>query len=157
MSCYYKSLPRLIPRLLVSSRQNTEQIIVSPWIDNIVLYPPMFGVLENQYTQEQIDLGSFLLKLARDYDMRFLIVAREQDYRLERTIRNLISDKPENVRIHLFPYLHAKAVITDSFVLQTSANLIRTSLYRNIETCSLSVNHYSSANEWLRNELSVYC
>lgn len=54
------------------------------------------------------------------------------------------------------PHLHAKAVVTDAFVLRMSANLLTTSLSRNVETCALTTNPYGSAAQWVERELGVH-
>ena len=54
MSCFYKALPRLIPQLLLLARPESEIILVSLWMENFVLYPPIFGQGERRYTYSKI-------------------------------------------------------------------------------------------------------
>jgi hypothetical protein len=42
-SCYYKALPCLIPQLLLLARPGSEIILVSLWMEDMTLYPPLFG------------------------------------------------------------------------------------------------------------------
>lgn len=155
MSCYYKNLPRLIPQLLLLARPKSEIILVSPWIEDVRLYPPYFGQNHSYYTQPTIYLSQLLLRLAKDYEMMITLVIREQDYRSEKVIRPLLNNQPDYLIVKEVPYLHAKLVITESFILQTSANLLWTSLYRNIESCTLKPNLFPNARQCLKLELGL--
>lgn len=155
MSCFYRSLPYLIPQLLLAARPNSHIILVSPWIDDVALYPPMFVLGENRYERDTIRLSELLLYLARDSGMYVSLVVRDRDARFHRVVRPLRKAVSERIQVKMVPHLHAKAIITDRFVLTTSANLIPTSLSRNIETCQLSSNHYGNAAEWLLKYTSI--
>lgn len=155
MSCYYKTLPRLIPQLLLLARPKSEIILVSPWIEDVTLYPSCFGQGQSYYDQPKIYLSQLLLRLARDYGMLITLVIREQDYRSAKVIRPLVNDQPDHLIVKEVPYLHAKLVITESFILQTSANLLWTSLYRNIESCTLKPNLFHNSRLCLKTELGL--
>lgn len=155
MSCFYKALPRIIPQLLLLARPGSEIILVSPWIENVTLYPPIFGQGEHRYTQSEIRLSQLLLRLARDYDIRVTLILREQDYRSEQVIRPLTMNQANRLIVKEVPYLHAKVLITESFMLKTSANMLWTSLYRNIESCTLTPNPYNNPRQCLKVELGL--
>jgi hypothetical protein len=155
MSCYYKALPRLIPQLLLLARPESEIILVSPWVEDVTLWPPLFGHGESRYTRSEIRLSELLLRLARDYDIRVTLIVRERDARLECAISPLTTVKPNHLTVREVPHLHAKAIVTDTFVLETSANILDTSLFRNVESCTIVANPYSSPRQWLRAKLGL--
>lgn len=155
MSCFYKFLPRLIPQLLLLSRPGSEIILVSPWIDDVTLFSPIFGQGNNRYTCSEIQLSQLLLRLASDYNIRITILLREQDYRSQRVINPLVKNKYSHLIIQEVPHLHAKVIITEAFVLKTSANLLQTSLFRNVESCTLATNPQRNPRQWLKIELGL--
>jgi hypothetical protein len=53
------------------------------------------------------------------------------------------------------PYLHAKCVATEAFVLETSANLLWTSMFRNVESCRVVKNDYGNTRQLLRARLNL--
>jgi hypothetical protein len=155
MSCFYKALPRIIPQLLLLARPESEVILVSPWIENVTLYPPIFGNSGNCYTRSEIRLSQLLLRLARDYSIRITLILREQDERSERVITPLITNQPSYLTVKQVQHIHAKMLITEAFLLKTSANLLWTSLHRNIESCTLVSNPYRNPRQCLKVELGV--
>jgi hypothetical protein len=155
MSCFYKALPRIIPQLLLLARPGSEVILVSPWIDNVTLYPPVFGNEENRYTRSEIRLSQLLLRLARDYKIRITFILREQDERSARVITPLITNQPSYLTVKQVQHIHAKMLITEAFLLKNSANLLWTSLHRNIESCTLVSNPYRNPRQCLKIELGV--
>lgn len=155
MSCFYKALPRIIPQLLLLARPGSEVILVSPWIENVTLYPPIFGNNENRYTRSEIRLSHLLLRLARDYNIRITLILREQDKRSEQVITPLIANQPSYLSVKQVQHIHAKMLITEAFLLKTSANLLWTSLHRNIESCTLASNPYRNPRQCLKVELGV--
>lgn len=155
MSSVYKALPRLIPQLLLMARPGSEVILVSPWIDDVSLIIPLLKQGDGHYTPPDLRLSNFLLQLARDFKIHITIIVREQDRRCDGVISPLLKTFPKQLTIKTVPYLHAKAVVTESFVLETSANLIPTSLYRNVETCSVLDNPYGNPREWVKVRLGL--
>jgi hypothetical protein len=155
MSCFYKALPRIIPQLLLLARPGSEVILVSPWIENVTLYPPIFGDDENRYTRSEIQLSQLLLRLTRDYNIRITLILREQDQRSERVITPLVTYQPNSLTVKQVQHIHAKMLITEAFLLKTSANLLWTSLHRNIESCTLASNPYRDPRHCLKVELGV--
>lgn len=155
MSCYYKALPRLIPQLLLLARPGSEVILASPWVDDVTLWPPVFGRGERRYTRSEIRLSELLLRLAKDYDIRVTLIVRERDARLECIIGPLATAKPDHLTVREVPYLHAKAIATEVFVLETSANILETSLFRNVESCRIVTNPYKNPKEWLKAQLGL--
>ncbi len=155
MSCYYKALPRLIPQLLLLASPGSEVILVSPWVEDVTLWPPLFGQGESRYTRPEIRLSEFLLRLARDYDIRVALIMRERDARLECIIGPLTTVKPNHLTVREVPYLHAKTIATEAFVLETSANILETSLFRNVESCTIVANPYNNPRQWLRAKLGL--
>lgn len=155
MSCYYKALPRLIPQLLLLARPGSEVILVSPWVEDVTLWSPLFGQEGSRYTCSEIRLSALLMRLARDYDIHITLIVRERDTRLECVIGPLATAKPNRLTVQEVPNLHAKAVVTETFVLETSANILETSLFRNVESCTLLVNPYRNPRQWLKAKLGL--
>jgi phosphatidylserine/phosphatidylglycerophosphate/cardiolipin synthase-like enzyme len=156
MSCAFRALPRLIPNILLCSPKGTEVIIVSPWIQQVDLKPPILKTKDYCDTREQMPLSEFLLFLITERNLSLIFVVRENDYRIRNVTRNILQKHPGKLQIIESKYLHAKAIVTPKFVLQTSANLIPTSLYRNTETCSIFLNKYGSASRYVEYELKLY-
>ena len=130
MSCYYKALPRLIPQVLLLTKPGQEVILVSPWLNNMVLLPPMFGSDQQWFISKEIELRDLLIYLTMWYNIHVSFVIREQDWRADRVLKNWPLPKQLTVKIvRDEQILHAKAIITDDYVLHGSANLIPTSIH----------------------------
>lgn len=155
MSCYCRALPRLIPETILLAGRGAEIAMVSPWVANVSLLPPRFGTYPMNYSFTTISLHTFLSRIIKDFDMRIILLVRERDSRFQSALRDLPTAFPNNILIHEFPYLHAKMTVTASFAIETSANLLQTSLFRNIESCSLVRNPFSDTRKYLRDKLSV--
>lgn len=100
-------------------------------------------------------LSQLLLCLARDYDIRVTLIVREQDVRSDRVINPLATSKPSHLTVQEIPLLHAKVLLTEAFVLETSANLLWTSLFRNVESCTLATNPYNNPRQWVKVKLGL--
>ena len=61
----------------------------------------------------------------------------------------------ENVTVSEVPNLHAKAVVTDTYVYVGSANITRGGLLTNVELCKVLENDYESVDTYLENELDL--
>lgn len=155
MSCAFRALPRLIPNVLLSTPKGGSAIIVSPWIQELQLKPPILGSEEKWNVKESMPLSNFLFYLIAQRNLKLAIIVRENDNKVQSVTKQSLHLFPHNMKIIESMHLHAKAIVTPNFVLQTSANLIPTSLYRNTETCSLSVNKYGSALRYVEYELKL--
>ena len=124
-------------------------------MEDVTLYPPLFGHEGTLYTKPEIRLSELLLRLARDYDVHVHLIARERDRRLEQAINPLIRTKPGSLHLREVPHLHAKLVATEAFVLETSANILPTSLFRNVELCRIVANSHGSLGQLLRDKLGL--
>ena len=155
MSCVFKALPRLIPNILLSAPRGSTAIIVSPWIQQVDLKPPVIRTATGWNTQENMAINEFLLFLAVERDLNLILVVRENDYRVQNVTKVVRQKTIEKIKVIESEFLHAKVIVTSKFVLQTSANLIPTSLYRNTETCILLVNRYGSALRYIEYELKL--
>jgi hypothetical protein len=155
MSYYFRALPWRIPEVLLLARPGTELILVSPWVEDVVLRPPCFGSGPARWQGTALRLGEFLLCLSRDYHHPIALLVRTLDQRAERVVRAVGQGSAGGMRVVQVPHLHAKAIVTESFALRMSANLLETSLSRNVETCALTPNPYGSARQWVERELGV--
>jgi len=155
MSCYYRALPRIIPEILLMSKPGSEIIFVSPWLEDVKLFPPTFGEGDARYALLTIQLSELLLRLARDFNMRFLLLIRKKDEQTESAVRAVKLSYPHNLEIQEIPPLHAKMIVTESLVLETSANILETSLFRNIESCTLLPNPFRNPRRYVRDKLGI--
>ena len=149
-----KGLPHLIPAIILTAPSSSEIILVSPWMENILLYPPPIGGRDYKVRTKTIHLGELLNYAIAKNRNRVTLIVREVDWR----IQQITKDIPESssISLHSVDYLHAKLLITDSRVIQTSANFTRTSLYRNVESCSILNNQHHSAKAYLQLEVGIY-
>lgn len=153
MSCYYKALPRVIPELILSAGRGKEIAIVSPWIANVTLLPPRFGNGSNDYTNSRISFDEFLVRVVRDFDIKVVFLVRPNDRRTFSALNAVVKAAPRNVIVREFNHIHAKMIVTPYFALETTANLIPTSLFRNIESCTLVRNTFNDARRYLNHKL----
>lgn len=153
MSCYYKALPRLVPELILSAGRGKEVAVISPWIENVTLLPPTFGAGDVKYAQSQIRFSDFFVRMVRDFDFRVLFLIRPGDERTDAVLRPVISTSPSKVSVREFNHIHAKGIVTPFFALETSANMIPTSLFRNIESCTLIRNTFGDTRRYLNHKL----
>lgn len=155
MSCAFRALPKLIPNVLLSTPKGGSAIIVSPWVQDLQLQPPILGNEEKWNTQESMLLSGFLLYLIAKRNLNLTMIVRENDSRVQNVTKQILRQFPQNLKVVESMHLHAKVIVTPNFVLQSSANLIPTSLHRNTEACSLFVNQYRSASRYVEFELKL--
>ena len=151
MSCVYRALPRIIPNLLLSAKKSTNVAIISPWIQDVMLQVPIIFGIHHRYKRKMY-LGQFLRYLIDNRQLEIFLIVRDNDKRVQYVTRRV---QRKSLHIHTVEYLHAKAIVTESNALLTSANLIPTSLYRNIENCSLQINQYQSTAKYLKYEYGI--
>lgn len=153
MSCYYKALPRLVPELVLSAGRGKEVAVISPWIEDVTLLPPRFGRGRTKYEQSQIRFSDFFARVVRDFDFRVLFLIRPGNERTDATLRPIIDAAPSRIIVREFEHIHAKGIVTPMFALETTANMIPTSLFRNIESCTLVKNTFRNTRRYLNNKL----
>ncbi len=155
MSCYYKALPRLIPELVLSAGRGKEIAIVSPWIANVTLLSPRFGNTSTSYNSSKISFDEFLVRVVRDFDMQIVFLVRPNDRRTYSALNAIVIAAPGNVTVREFDHIHAKMIVTPHFALETTANMIPTSLFRNIESCTLVRNAFNNTRKYLNHKLGA--
>lgn len=154
MSCVYRALPRIIPNLLLSAKKSTNVAIISPWIQDVELQTPI--ILGTDWrNNRRMYLSQFLNYLIEKRKLTIFLILRDNDKRAQYATRLARNANQDSLRIHTVQYLHAKAIVTDSNTLLTSANLIPTSLYRNVENCSLQINQYKNTAKYLEYEFGL--
>lgn len=155
MSCAFRALPRIIPNILLSARKNTNVVIISPWVQELELKIPLLTPNFKRSNAGKMYLSDYLLYLAEKRGLQIFLVVRENDKRVQYATRMIRKKMPASLHLFESEYLHAKAVISNSLVLLTSANLIPTSLYRNIESCTISENPYRNALSYVEHEYKL--
>lgn len=153
MSCYYKALARLIPEVILSVGRGSEIAIVSPWIHKVYIKPPIFGDATKRYSRPTIELREFIKRMLQDFDYRVILLVRLEDPQTQQVVNSIVDAAPANVTVREYPYIHAKMIVTPTFAIETTANMIHTSLHRNIESCTLVNNRFSDTRRYLRDKL----
>lgn len=153
--CAFRALPRIIAEILLAAPKSSEICIVSPWIRDVLLKPPIIVGAGGMSAQRKTLLSEFLHLLVSRRDVHLHVFVRELDHDIRNVTAKVRASFPDSLNIHQAPHLHAKVIATSNTVLQMSANLIPTSLYRNIETCAISTNRYGSARTYTHNELKL--
>lgn len=156
MSYYFRALSRRIPELLLLARPGSGLILVSPWLQNVLLQPPSFGSGATHWEGSTLRLGEFLVRMSREYHHPVTVLVRSIDQRTAGMLNDFALSSVPAPRLLEVPHLHAKAIVTDAFALSMSANLLTTSLSRNVETCVLTTNPYGSASQWVERELGIH-
>jgi hypothetical protein len=152
MSSYYKALPRLIPEFLLMAKPGEEVAIVSPWIEDVVIWPPMCANDDPSWLSE-VRLSQFLTLLCCRLSVRLLVIVRNRsDWRVRPVLRHVLDTCPRQIAVYESPTLHAKAIINSNFILDGSANLLEYSLYRNVEKVTVERNTEGSARAYARRE-----
>jgi hypothetical protein len=150
MLCVFRALPRLIPQVMLTAPPASELVLISPWIEDVEISPPIVGSSKRWISSQSLRLSVFLAYLIENLDLTIYLVLRPPDERAYTLIRRVKRLSPNyDLRLIEDKYLHAKGIVTSSLVLQMSANLIFTSLYRNTENCTLSQNPYASVQRYM--------
>jgi hypothetical protein len=145
-----KALPWLIPSIFLTAPQRSRIAIISPWIDNVQLMPYKWE--GSTKLTNPCRLSEIMKWLNRESEIKFIFyVKRDQlepnlDYRLKR----VYAETSHFSDFRGISNLHAKMVVTDNVVMETSANLLTYSLYRNVETLQISRNTYGTVDAHLK-------
>lgn len=140
-----RALPWIIPSVLMSLENNGIGIIVSPWIENIRLQS--FYVRGNHSISGEKTLVQFLDWLHQERSIRLKFYVREDQLfpNINYRLRDVVHGTRVFSEYYMVPNLHAKFIATDKSILETSANLLTRSLYRNPETLSVRANHFENS------------
>jgi hypothetical protein len=106
-------------------------------------------------TQTELHLSELLILLGEELNLHFILLLREQDYRTRSVTQPVRSALGARLEVLEVQHLHAKMLVTNRLVLETSANLLATSLYRNVESCQVMVNPYNNVRTYIREKLSI--
>lgn len=143
----------MIPELVLSAGRGSQVAIISPWIENVTLLPPRFGIGGVSYRETQITFSDFFIRMVRDFSISVIFLVRPGDRRTRATLQRIVTAAPNRVVIKEFDYIHAKGVVTPHFALETTANIIPTSLFRNIELCTLVRNTFKDTRRYINHKL----
>ncbi len=119
-------------------------VIVSPWLSDVSLRFPV----NDRFDSREISLVESLKTLS-EKEIHLIVRSREShnDY-IKRRL-------PEHVHLQEIDGLHAKAVVSDSFVYLGSANITHGGLILNRELCEVIENEYDSAAEYVNRRLDL--
>lgn len=145
-----KALPWLIPSLFLKAPKGGTIIIISPWIENTRLQ--VFRWEGSSTLEGMVHLTEIIQWLYYERNIHFALYVREDqlqpsmNYRLASIYREVsgITD------FYGIPALHAKLIITNSLVLETSANLLVSSIYRNLESLTIHPNEDKDAKIFMK-------
>jgi len=136
-----ESLPYFIGFALLHS---DPVVILSPWLSDVRLRLPINDRFESQEVKLLEALDEFSEKTIH------LIVQSGEEH------NEYIEDRlPSHVHFREVDDLHAKAVVCDPFVYMGSANITRGGLTVNRELCTILENEYSTAADYLEEELDL--
>lgn len=121
-----------------------EVAIVSPWLSDVELRLPV----NDRFERRTVNLVDALNEL--DETTVHLIVREGESH--NEYIRNRL---PEGEHLHEVADLHAKAVVTDTFVYVGSANITRGGLIVNRELCELLENEFGTVESYLETKLDL--
>ncbi|WP_435098580.1 phospholipase D-like domain-containing protein [Halorubrum sp. N11] len=119
-------------------------VVVSPWLSDVSLSLP----INDRFESREVSLVEALATLS-EKEIHLLVRSGEShnDY-IKRRL-------PEHVHVQEIEGLHAKAVVSDSFVYLGSANITRGGLTLNRELCEVIENEYGSATEYVKLTLDL--
>ena len=140
-----KSLPWLIPTVLVSAPRDSTIVVLTPWIEDVVVSVPKCD--GDRPLCGSVKLSLLLEWLGRAHNKKFVLYVRDDQLRptLNYRLRPIAGSAHPYVSLRGIALLHAKLLVTDSVVVETSANLLTNSLYRNLELVSVYSNPENSA------------
>ncbi len=138
-----RALPWLLPAIFLTSQRGAPLILVSPWIEDIPLKVHSWQNLG--FPDEHVPLSTFLHVLWQKYEVRPYLVVRDDQLHpsMNRRLHQIVRRTGPYLRVMGVSNLHGKMVVTDSLVLRTSANLLKKSLYTNVETVTLIPNPFA--------------
>ena len=119
-------------------------VVVSPWLSDVSLRLP----INDRFEPREVSLVEALETLS-EKEIHLLVRSGEShnDY-IKRRL-------PEHVHVQEIEGLHAKAVVSDSFVYLGSANITRGGLELHREVCEVIENEYGNAETYLESELDL--
>lgn len=141
----------MIPALFLTAPPGSTVVIVSPWVEDVLLRVYRWEGRSGRLEGEQ-PLSAVMRWLAAERSLRFLLVLRWPDWRFTR-LQDAVGPCLE---VRKVPELHAKKIITDRLVLRTSANILSRSLQRNVEDMNLEPNPLGDAIALLQQELGRF-
>ncbi|MEM3366587.1 MAG: hypothetical protein QXM93_09240 [Candidatus Methanomethyliaceae archaeon] len=144
-----KTLPWVLPTLLVLAPKDSSCIILSPWVENLVLN---VGVLQGKFGMlcGEVTFIDLLYWLYNEHRKSFWIYVREADGTDKRLYPFVEANKKGILHLRQIPNLHAKLVITNLWILETSANLLWRSYNVNVENVNLLRNPLQDAVKYLK-------
>lgn len=121
-----------------------EVAIVSPWLSDVELRLPV----NDRFERRTVSLVDAVNEL-EETTVHFIV--REGESHNE-YIRNRL---PRQQHLHEVDDLHAKAIVTDTFVYVGSANITRGGLTVNRELCELLENEFETVEAYLATKLEL--
>ncbi len=118
--------------------------ICSPWLSDVDVRLPL---------SPGIDRRTKLAAAIRNVDTAVDVYVRPDEEANEYALSRLAGI--ENVTLTKVPDLHAKAVITETYVYVGSANITRGGLLTNLELCKVFENEHEDVETYLRQELEL--
>jgi len=119
--------------------------ICSPWLSDVDVRLPLAPDVEQRRTK--------LAAAIREVDTQVDVYVRPDEKSNEYALSRLAGI--ENVTVSKVPVLHAKAVVTATYVYVGSANITRGGLLTNLELCKVLENDYEDVDTYLENELEL--
>ncbi len=140
MSWSSKALPWLIPSVFISAPPNGCIIVITPWIENVDFEITRWE--GQRILQGSIKLTDIVSWLYDERGIRFMFYVRsdqispKMNHRLA-SVHKVIGSIADFRGIR---DLHAKMIVSDNIIMETTANMLTRSLYVNVENVTLQPN-----------------
>lgn len=146
MSWSSKSLQWMIPGIFLTAKKSSKIVIMSPWIDDVELL--IYSWNGREQLAGNVLLSNVMKWLHRNRNNHFLAYVRtDQLYpRINPRLNRVQSRASSALEVRDIQYLHAKLLITDAMVLETSANFLTYSIHRNVESLYIRKNPLQNAS-----------
>jgi hypothetical protein len=154
-----RSLPWLLPSLWLNAPLNRPIVLISPWVEDVKIIAPV--CVGRTTIGGMVRLSILMDWIAKHHGKRFVIYVREDQLfpSVNYRINPLMQATQSFTEFLGIKNLHGKLTATDTVVLETSANMLTASLYRNIETATTRSNPDSDSllfiNKYLRQNDAV--
>lgn len=124
---------------------NDHIAICSPWLSDVNVRLPLAPGVDDRRTK----LAAAISEFDTAVDVYVLPDESSNEYALNRL------SEIKNVKVTKVPNLHAKAIVTSSYVYVGSANITRGGLLTNLELCKIVENQYRDVDTYLQEEMNL--
>lgn len=145
-----KSLPWLIPTFFLTAPPDGQIAVVSPWVENVNVQVHLWD--GRCPLDGGVSLLSVLQWLHVEKNLRFAFFIRADQLlpTINQRLTPIYTATSAFADFKPIADLHAKILVTDALILETSANLLTRSLYRNVEVVNVRSNPFGNTTMFVR-------